>query len=325
VLIADHIVAAARAVPIPDILARRGHQLRRSGKEMCGPCPVCGGHDRFGVNIPKGVWNCRGCQRGGDVIELVRFLDDCPFTEAVARLAGERSNLPSRATLNIAHSGFTRHGKCGSTDHTTHIALGIWNETCAATKTPVDLHLAKRRVKLPPRCSAIRFHARCPFGKDADGSTIYTPAMVALVTNIINNKPQAIHRTALDLDGNQVEIGGCKRMTLGPIAGGAVKLTPDEDVAIAIGIAEGLETAFSLAALPEWADSPVWCVLSRTGLADFPVLAGIETLAVAVDNDEPGEKAARRVIERWYRETREVLSFEGSEPGTDLNDILRHE
>jgi len=42
----------------------------------------------------------------------------------------------------------------------------------------------------------IRFHPRCPFGKDASGRSVYTPAMIALVRNIITNEPQAAHRSA---------------------------------------------------------------------------------------------------------------------------------
>jgi len=52
---------AAHAV---DILAtaRRFVNLKRGGSnEHVGPCPRCGGRDRFGVNTRKRVFNCRGC------------------------------------------------------------------------------------------------------------------------------------------------------------------------------------------------------------------------------------------------------------------------
>jgi phage/plasmid primase-like uncharacterized protein len=62
---------------------------RRRGRELIGPCPVCGGTDRFGVNVLKSVWNCRGCNQGGDVIELVRHLDNCGFLTAIETLTGE--------------------------------------------------------------------------------------------------------------------------------------------------------------------------------------------------------------------------------------------
>jgi hypothetical protein len=82
------IMAKARAVLIEQELARRGIKLPRQGKELIGPCPRCGGTDRFAVNTIKQVWNCRGCGIGGDVIELVRHLDDVALGEAVKTLTG---------------------------------------------------------------------------------------------------------------------------------------------------------------------------------------------------------------------------------------------
>jgi DNA primase len=76
----------ARAVRIEDEIARRGIKLR-GGVDRCGPCPVCGGTDRFSINLKKQVFNCRG-STGGDVIALVQHLDGVSFLDAVARLAG---------------------------------------------------------------------------------------------------------------------------------------------------------------------------------------------------------------------------------------------
>jgi len=77
----------ARAVKLEDEIARRGIKLR--GKvERCGPCPKCGGTDRFSINTSKQVWNCRSCGKGGDVIELVEHLDGADFQTAVTTLAG---------------------------------------------------------------------------------------------------------------------------------------------------------------------------------------------------------------------------------------------
>jgi phage/plasmid primase-like uncharacterized protein len=79
-------IAQARAVRIDDEIARRGIKLNGRGPERCGPCPKCGGTDRFAINTNKQIWNCRGCQRGGDVISLVQHLDGCTFGAAVATL-----------------------------------------------------------------------------------------------------------------------------------------------------------------------------------------------------------------------------------------------
>jgi hypothetical protein len=85
-------IAAARAVPLEQVIAERGIQLRRSGNERISPCPRCGGIDRFAINVVKRIWNCRGCKPAdvtGDVIGLVEWLDGVGFLEACATLTGE--------------------------------------------------------------------------------------------------------------------------------------------------------------------------------------------------------------------------------------------
>jgi hypothetical protein len=97
----DAWVAKARAVDILDVAGKRPDlklTSGRGGKELTGPCPTCGGDDRFAVTstAQKKVFNCRGCDKSGDVIELVRFLDGCTFEGAVEKLTGEPKPLPSK-------------------------------------------------------------------------------------------------------------------------------------------------------------------------------------------------------------------------------------
>jgi Zinc-binding domain of primase-helicase len=80
--------ARAHAVPIECETERRGIELR-GAVERVGPCPKCGGEDRFAIHTKKGVWNCRGCGVGGDVIKLVEHLDGINFIAACTALTGE--------------------------------------------------------------------------------------------------------------------------------------------------------------------------------------------------------------------------------------------
>jgi hypothetical protein len=64
-------IERASAVRIEDETERRGIKL--IGQiDRCGPCPLCGGRDRFSINIRKQVFNCRGCGARGTVIALVQ-------------------------------------------------------------------------------------------------------------------------------------------------------------------------------------------------------------------------------------------------------------
>jgi putative DNA primase/helicase len=111
-------------------------------------------------------------------------------------------------------------------------------------------------------------------------------------------------------------------MALGPIAGGAVKLTPNAEVSTALGIGEGIESTLSLRRILEFDESPVWALLSAGGVENFPVLSGIETLWIAVDNDSTGIKKAKSASSRWRDAGREVFCVQPVAAGNDLNDII---
>jgi CHC2 zinc finger len=93
-------VEEARAVRLEDELVLRGIKLRGRGSERCGPCPQCGGDDRFSINVKDQVFNCRGCgAKGHGAIDLVMFLDGLDFKGAVEMLTGQ---APATATKMVA-------------------------------------------------------------------------------------------------------------------------------------------------------------------------------------------------------------------------------
>ena len=81
------------------------------GGEYAGPCPLCGGRDRFLVwpvqeggpacakaGVP-GTWYCRQCGRGGDALQYLQDVEGLGFAEACKALRLEpparRSGLPT--------------------------------------------------------------------------------------------------------------------------------------------------------------------------------------------------------------------------------------
>ena len=199
----------------------------------------------------------------------------------------------------------------------TRRALAIWNEGRHPLGTPVATYLESRGLLLPDdEDDALRFHPRCIFGDRR------LPAMVALVRCIRTNKPLGIHRTPLLPDGSDRD-RSLDRMMLGPCRGGAVKLTPDEDVTLCLGVAEGIETALSMQRTRQYGRSPVWALLSAGQLERFPVLPGIECLWIAEDGDKPGREAAASCATTWSESGVEVRRFEMKLEGTDLNDAIR--
>jgi putative DNA primase/helicase len=232
---------------------------------------------------------------------------------------------PRDAVAKIATA--SRHNFIHLNDDTdrTAVALPIWAEARDPHETPVEVYLTRprseggREVNLLPEAagSAIRLHSSCPFAGKR------TPAMVCLVRDILTNEPRAIHRTALSPDGFKANVGGHDRLSLGPIGGGAIKLTPDEDVTTCLGVGEGIESTLSLRLAPEFGPSPVWCLLSAGGISAFPVLPGIECLWIAVDHDPAGLKAAQTCADRWRCAGREVFLVKPRSESLDLNDTVK--
>lgn len=76
-------------------LAGADTRLRRvSGDEHAGPCPKCGGTDRFHVTAEW--WFCRQChERRGDVIEYARWRHNLTFADACALLGGQKQAVQS--------------------------------------------------------------------------------------------------------------------------------------------------------------------------------------------------------------------------------------
>lgn len=310
-------IARARAVPIEDEVARRGIALKRASTvERVGQCPVCGGTDRFGINVRKQVFNCRGCEKRGDVIALVQYLDDVGFTDAIRLLAGEPvPNRPARIAPRPAPvDDETRRQRAR--------AGTLWQEAKPVVLTLADQYLLQtRKLDVPHELLAdgetLRFHPNCPFGEKR------YPCLLALWRAIAGDEPVAITRTALTPDAQKIG-----RMSLGPTAGAAVKLTPDVDVSYGLHIAEGLETG--LAAMMR-GFVPMW-VTGNAGIRHFPVLAGIDCLSVIVDNDKPdqngrraGPDAAAECVSRWTAAGREVLLVKPIMLGFDMADITRRE
>src|SRR6202040_4033075 len=80
----------AKETDIDRIVKARNVKLAGWPPELAGPCPQCGGTDRFSVHLGKQVFNCRGCRaKGRGAIDLVMFLDGCAFLAAVETVTGE--------------------------------------------------------------------------------------------------------------------------------------------------------------------------------------------------------------------------------------------
>lgn len=243
VMIAARTVEIARHFPIEGVIDGRGVKLR--GKiERVGPCPRCGGCDRFAISIRKQKWNCRGCRKGGDLIALIMFLDSCTFREACAILTGEKlSGGPGKA-LRPAHR--EQHPNADDYERRQHeMASWLWRRRRPIEGTPADRYLRHARgiaCRLPPTLGFLP-----PSGN-------YPPSLIAAFGMVGETEPgvldvlrdvDAVHITRLLPDGSDRERSDKSKTMIGRSLGSPLVLAPPNDL-LGLAVTEGIEDALAL-------------------------------------------------------------------------------
>lgn len=191
-------------------------------------------------------------------------------------------------------------------------ALRLWQQSRDPRGTLVADYLSSRGLTLPDDVAAgvIRFHPNLKYDDNTFGG------MVALFRDIMTNAPCGIQRTFLD--GNGRKIG---RAMLGRTKHAAIKIDADEDVAIGLTIGEGFETGLAA----RFAGfRPVWATGSAGGIANFPVLKGVEALTILGEVSDGGvnHRASQTCVARWMDAGQEAFIVTPL-VGDDLNDAWR--
>jgi phage/plasmid primase-like uncharacterized protein len=329
----DHWIDRARAVSIEQVLVERGIVLKGHHGRLAGPCPLCGGVDRFAINLNKGegVFHCRGCgAKGGGAISLVMFLDSCGFLSAVESLAGpppgavdheeDRDAREQRARERCEQIERQRREReadeAAKLRETIAYCDHLWAQTVPLPSEAVA-YFQRRGIALDgvPDMGGLCWHPAFPLWIGGPKR----PSIVARFTDAITGAPGGIwHRPTT----------GEKPRTLGRMKGHVIRLWRDDAVSIGLCIAEGVETALAAATRIEHRGTilrPMWACGCRTNIASFPILPGVEHLTIVSDNDASGhgQRDARACARRWAGAGREAEVLLPNITGEDFNDIVR--
>lgn len=99
--------AFERAVQICGFQPAKG---KDKGRDQAGPCPDCGGDDRFSVHYGKRKFNCRGCgAKGADALALALVGGHIGFVAACEELSGEPR--PARVAAETAEEKAAREAR----------------------------------------------------------------------------------------------------------------------------------------------------------------------------------------------------------------------
>ncbi|WP_150524006.1 DUF7146 domain-containing protein [Roseibium sediminis] len=335
--------ARANEVSLLDAAKGCGATLKRAGGgEYVGPCPCCGGRDRFAVNETKNKWVCRGAGGGGDPIGLVMHCMGLDYTGACEHLTGDEPPTGKREYSEEDKKRFAqRKAQAEQRDRERQeeeardeqarldIAKELWGEARQITGTLAERYLFSRVKGLEAKGTlpdVLRFHPNAFLAKGQ-----YHPALLARVDND-NGEQVGTWRIFLDAQGNALkDADGSKiKRGLGPCGGGAVRLfAPETDGHIAV--CEGIETAFGVRML---SGLPVWSCRTANGLSSFHPPFEIQRVSIFPDGDRfnwqpdkgrwldpTGMREALKLAERLKAEGIEVLLQPAPAPGKDFLDL----
>lgn len=276
-----------------------------SGKH--GPCPLCGGKDRwrFDNKGGKGTFICSHCGAGSGVDLVMRF---CKVQFAEARRMIEK-HLPD-APIVVP--------KARSSTPTKYLDNG-WSGALPLDGSDIaSRYLKARGIHTTPAANAVRYSNRVGY-KHEDGRRTFHPAMIARVMGA-DDASFTLHYTYLH-DSKPAK-ADLPKQRLNAAArfpeGGAVRLGRQAAI---MGIAEGIETALSAEMLY---GIPTWAALSTAGLAKWQPPSEAREIIIFADADSgfAGEHAAYALAQRLHAAGYEVEVRAPKIRGTDWNDVL---
>lgn len=238
-----------------------------------GPCPMCGGKDRFRWDNKdgNGTYFCSACGAGNG-ISLLKAIHGWDFKTTAKKiesvLGGARRESPQAEVPEWKRREEMER---------------LWHRANPVkANDPVDLWLRMRmggRELVIPK--SIRSHPD-------------RPAMLAIMQGP-DGKAATMHTTKLTEDGNKAPTD--KVRLLAPVTiepGSAVRLGTETEE---MGVAEGIETAFAASILH---GMPVWATLTEGMLSRWEPPACVKRLHVFGDHDRTfvGQAAAYALAKR---------------------------
>lgn len=276
---------------------REGHEWR-AGDVTGSPGHSLGVHLR---GQKQGIWSDFATGEAGDALDLVRASLGVDMAAALtwARcwLGVDRGEavIPRRPAPPSAAPEAPAEPDRWRTP---------WQAARPIAGTHAEIYLAARGPYFDdPRGRLLRF-ARRRARKSETGDLEHHPALLCALADARSGEQCEIINIYLRSDGSDRLRDRKGKTVTGRAKGAAVLLSEFDEPTEGLILCEGVETGI---AIYQSGLRPIWACGGAGTLATFPVLGGIEALTIAADADEPGQRAAKALAERWRQAGRETF------------------
>jgi putative DNA primase/helicase len=270
-------------------------------KNRQGPCPMCGGKDRFRFDDKGlGMHYCNQCGAGDGPKLAMRWLG-LPMGEVVRKirtLAGEIAEEPFDHGVDI--------------EKRRRILNAVWKQADRPDIAAQYLKSRGLRESLLDDLKTIRGTHQLWDSNDATRHA----GVVSLVQDK-TGRPVSLHRIFLGYGKRWKKL----MPPLGTVSGAAIRLGHPHDV---LHVCEGLESGL---AIRQMTNHPVWCGISANGMSAMDIPDGLTRLDIWADMDDSftGQMAAYTLANRYWRGNRhaQVSVVMPMAHGKDPLDVLR--
>lgn len=277
-------------------------------KDKHGPCPLCGGRDRYRWDNKdgSGSYYCNQCGAGSGMTLVQKYLKvDFPTAcRRVDEIIGTDTMPPRKVVASKAEGADRRRAS-------------IQRTLDEADDDEVVAAVLRSRGLPVGRSTVLRGHPNLPYYTDDRRLVGRYPAMVVPILGA-DGTLQSAHRIYLT-----DAVPKRERKKLMPavesITGGAARLFPAGE---RMAITEGVETGL---AVHEIAAMPVWATISAGGMEAFDPPESVTELHIYGDNDASytGQKAAYDLAQKLAKKRGIRVEVRiPPEPGTDWLDVF---
>lgn len=299
-----------------------------------GPCPICGGKDRFRFDNKEGsgsfICNHCGAGTGLKLVQLYTGLARKEIRRKIALIDGrsiERPHLKNVSFDDMPKDMAEKNAKKLNE---------AWKQSLRLSEDdPVTRYLCHRvpEARLRDLVGNIRYHPGMKYMvQGADGKMHNAGAYPVMLARVVNAAgiTVTLHRTYLTAEGRKAPFEKVKKLMsgVGRLNGAAIRLNHVPQ-SRCLGICEGIETA--LAVMTAYKNRiNVWSLVNAGNMAKADIPAGrFDRIIIFADHDKldsqkgyrPGEHFARLLQERLEKDGLSVTVKQPRNEGSDFADV----